>query len=167
MFKITAEECKKSTSGWRASLKKVASGSPENNDRKWNLFTSHEGNFQHHFACLFFARRVYQNCARVSHEMAQLFRWNHPIIVSLPRRYLVAFSNPDYCKLNSNWHTYTNPRPGQYLTYTQSHITRALADVCHDPGASSYESSANHVLFFPGLHPVYKIRFGCCHLGRG
>ena len=27
------------------------------------------------------------------------------IIVSLPRRYLVAFSYPDYSKLNSNWHT--------------------------------------------------------------
>ena len=26
------------------------------------------------------------------------------IIVSLPRRYLVAFSYPDYSKLNSNWH---------------------------------------------------------------
>ena len=90
----------------------------------------HEGNFQHHFVCLFFARRLYQNYARVSHVMAQLFRWNQPIIVSLPRRYLVAFSYPDYSKLSSNWHTYINPRPGQYLTQGQSHITRALADIC-------------------------------------
>ena len=28
------------------------------------------------FVCLFFARRPHQNCARVSHAMAQLFRWN-------------------------------------------------------------------------------------------
>ena len=27
------------------------------------------------------------------------------IIASLPIRYLVAFSYPDYSKLNSNWHT--------------------------------------------------------------
>ena len=48
------------------------------------------------------------------------------MIVSLPRRYLVAFSYPDYSKLNSSWHTYTNPRlknprPGQHLTHAQSH----------------------------------------------
>ena len=39
-----AEEYKKSTSGWRTSLKNVAAeDSPENNAKKWNLFTSHEG----------------------------------------------------------------------------------------------------------------------------
>ena len=43
------------------------------------------------------------------------------------RRYLVAFSHADYRKRNSNWHTCTNPRPGQYLTDAQSHVTRALA----------------------------------------
>ena len=42
-------------------------------------------------------------------------------------RYLVAFSYADYRKRNSNCHTCTNPRPGQYLTDAQSHITRALA----------------------------------------
>ena len=46
---------------------------------KGNLFTSHEGNFQHHFVCLFFARPPHQNCARVSHAMVQLFQWNHSI----------------------------------------------------------------------------------------
>ena len=43
------------------------------------------------------------------------------------RRYLVAFSYADYSKRNSNWHTCTNPGPGQYLTDVQSHITRAFA----------------------------------------
>ena len=43
------------------------------------------------------------------------------------RRYLAAFPYADYSKLNSNWHTCTNPRPGQYLTHAQSHITQALA----------------------------------------
>ena len=62
--------------------------------------------------------------------MTQIFRWNHHIIVRLPRRYLVAFSYPDYSKLNGNWHTCTNPRPGQYLTHEQSHITRVLEDIC-------------------------------------
>ena len=62
--------------------------------------------------------------------MTQIFWWNHHIIVRLPRRYLVAFSYPDYSKLNGNWHTCTNPRPGQYLTHEQSHITRVLADIC-------------------------------------
>ena len=28
--------------------------------------------------CLFFAQRPHRNCARVSHAMAQLFRWSHP-----------------------------------------------------------------------------------------
>ena len=35
-----AEECKKSTSGWYASLTNVASGSPENNDRKWKVISN-------------------------------------------------------------------------------------------------------------------------------
>ena len=65
-----------------------------------------------------------------THVMTQIFRWNHHIIVRLPRGYLVAFSYPDYSKLNGNWHTCTNPRPGQYLTHEQSHITRVLADIC-------------------------------------
>ena len=53
----------------------IALSYPDYNDRKWK-FTSHEGNFQHHFVCLFVARRPHQNCARVSHAMAQLFRLN-------------------------------------------------------------------------------------------
>ena len=74
--KSRLKSAKGSLSVWRASFKNVAaSGSPENNDRKWK-FTSHESNFQHHFVCLFFARRPGQNCARVSQAMAQLFRWN-------------------------------------------------------------------------------------------
>ena len=83
------------------------------------------------FLSLFFARHPHQNCAQVSHAMAQLFRWNQKV-----RRYLVPFSYPDDSKLNSSWHTYTNPRPGQYLNHAQSHITRALADTCLDPVAS-------------------------------
>ena len=65
-----------------------------------------------------------------THVMTQIFRWKHHIIVRLPRRYLVAFSYSDYSKLNGNWHTCTNPRPGQYLMHEQSHITRVLADIC-------------------------------------
>ena len=79
-------------------------------------------------------RCPHQKCARCSHVITQIFRWNHTIIVSLSRRYLVAFSCPDYSKLNTNWYTYTNPRPGQYLTHAQNHITLALADICHDQG---------------------------------
>ena len=48
-------------------------------------------------------------------------------LLEMVRRYLVAFSYADYSKRNSNWHTCTNPRLGQYLTDVQSHITRALA----------------------------------------
>ena len=48
-------------------------------------------------------------------------------LLEMVRRYLVAFSYADYSKRNSNWHTRTNPRLGQYLTDVQSHITRALA----------------------------------------
>ena len=35
---------------------------------------THEGNFQHHFLSLFFARCPHQNYSRVSHAMAQLFQ---------------------------------------------------------------------------------------------
>ena len=45
---------------------------------KWNLFTSYEGNSQHHFVCLFLAQRSHRNCARVSHSMGQFFPWNQP-----------------------------------------------------------------------------------------
>ena len=58
--------------------------------------------------------------------MAPLFRWiplwllNHPISGKGQK--------PARCsKRNGNWHTYTNPRPGQFLTHAQSHITLALA----------------------------------------
>ena len=33
----------------RRSKTSLLQGSPENGGRKWNLFSSHEGNFQHHF----------------------------------------------------------------------------------------------------------------------
>ena len=39
----------------------------------------------------------------------------------------------NYCKLEARGiHIYTNPRPGQYLSYTHSHFTRAVAatDTC-------------------------------------
>ena len=49
------------------------------------------------------------------------------------RRYLVAFSYADYRKRNSNCHTCTNPRPGQYLTDAQSRITQALAILSMGP----------------------------------
>ena len=34
------------------------------------------------------------------------------LLLAKVRRYLVAFSYPDYSKLNSNWNTCTNPRTG-------------------------------------------------------
>ena len=34
-----------------------------------------------------------------------------------------------------SWHTYTNPRPAQFQTHAQSHITRALAHSNLDPRA--------------------------------
>ena len=46
----------------RRSKNVAAQGSPENGDRKWNLFTSHKGNFQHHFVCLFFASSKLRAC---------------------------------------------------------------------------------------------------------
>ena len=54
------------------------------------------------FLSLFFARRPHQNCARVSHAMAQSFQTT--LLLEKVRRYLAAFSYPDYSKLNSNWH---------------------------------------------------------------
>ena len=40
-------------------------------------------------------------------------------------------------------HTYTNPRPGQYLTHAHSHITRAVAamDSCFALTGSHYETT--------------------------
>ena len=32
-------------------------------------------------------------------------------------------------KPNSKWHTYTNPRPGQYLAHAHSHITQAAGAI--------------------------------------
>ena len=75
---ICPQICSKSRLKSAKSLLPVDVGSPENGDGKWNSFTSHEGNFQHHFVPLFFARRPHQNCAHVSHAMAQSFRWNQP-----------------------------------------------------------------------------------------
>ena len=46
-------------------------------------------------------------------------------LLEMVRTHLVAFSYA-YRKRNSNLHTCTNPRPGQYLTDAQSHVTRAL-----------------------------------------
>ena len=46
--------------------------------RKWNLFISYEGNFQHHFVCLFLVHRSHRNCPRVSHAMGQFFSMEQP-----------------------------------------------------------------------------------------
>ena len=59
-------------------------------------------------------------------QWSNFFDGTTPLLEKV-RGYLVAFSFADYSKRNSNWHTFTNPRPGQYLTDVQSHITRALA----------------------------------------
>ena len=88
-----------------------------------------------------FARRPRQNWARVSNAIAELFRWTPPPTPAITGKVqkvstIVAFSYADYSRLHSNWHTYINPRPGQYLTQAQSHVTRALADSCHDAGAT-------------------------------
>ena len=51
LFKIKVQECKKSTWLLTCVAQKrrcLRFSRPENDDRKWNLFTSHEGNFQHH-----------------------------------------------------------------------------------------------------------------------
>ena len=77
-----AEEYKKSISGWRTSLKNVAAeDSPENNAKKLNLFTSHEGNFQHHYVCLFFwaaPSSNLQNWARVSNAIRAIISMKLP-----------------------------------------------------------------------------------------
>ena len=73
------------------------------------IITENEGNFQHHFVCLFFAQRSYRNCARVSHAMAQFFSMEPTPLLEKVRRYPVAFSYPYYNKRNGNWYTYTKP----------------------------------------------------------
>ena len=94
-----AEEYKKSISGWRTSLKNVAAeDSPENNAKKLNLFTSHEGNFQHHYVCLFFwaAPSSKLSAGVKRNATAQLFRWNHPITGKVQKvSTIVAFSYAD------------------------------------------------------------------------
>ena len=65
-----------------------------------------EGNFQHLFVCLFLMRRPHQNCARVSHGMAQLFRLNQSHNWKNQKlKYPVAFSYSDYSKRIRNCHT--------------------------------------------------------------
>ena len=71
-----------------------------------NGIYSHEGNFQHLFVCLFFVRRPHQNCARVSHAMAQLFRLNQSHNWKNQKlKYPVAFSYSDCSKRIRIWHT--------------------------------------------------------------
>ena len=84
-----AEEYKKSTSGWRTSLENVAAeDSPENNAKKWNLFTSHEGNFQHHYVCLFFwAAPSSKLSAGVKRNTRNYFDETTPLLEKF-RRYL-------------------------------------------------------------------------------
>ena len=80
--------------------------------RKLNLFTSYEGNFQHHFVCLFLAQRSHRNCARVSHAMAQIFPPNQPhywkrsegIQLRSPTPIIANFLAPVVQKLDSAIH---------------------------------------------------------------
>ena len=47
-------------------------------------------------------------------QWSNFFDGTTPLLEKV-RRYLVEFSYTDYSKRNSNWHTCTNPRPGQYV----------------------------------------------------
>ena len=133
LFKITAEECKKSfpvdVRRSKTSLLKVVLKIMTENGI-YSLPMKVISNI----TCLFVL------CARMSHSMAQSIQTT--LLLKKVRRHLAAFSYPDYSKLNSNWHTYTNPPPDQYLTHAQSHITWALADSFLDPGASLLETPA-------------------------
>ena len=137
LFKITAEECKKSfpvdvRRSTTSLLKVVLKVMTEN-----GIYSLPMKVILTSLVCLFFARRPHQNCARVSHAMAQSFQTTLLLV-----KRSAAFSYPDYSKLNSNWNTYTNPPPDQYRTHAQSHIAWALADSCLDPGASLLGTSA-------------------------
>ena len=121
--------------------------------KKWNLFTSHEGNFQHHFVCLFFARRLYQNCARVSHVMAQYISMEPPHYCEYTQRVsVVTFSYADYSKRNSNRHTaWPVPNASPIL---KPYFIRVLADLSRPRGVlirifckSMYYFFRVHILF--------------------
>ena len=131
LFKITAEECKKSfpvdVCRSKTSLLEVVLKIMTENGIYSPLMKVISN-----IICLF--------SARVSHAMAQSFQTS--LLLEKVRRYLAAFSYPSYSKLNSNWRTYINPPPDQYLTHAQSHIACALADSCLDPGASLLGTSA-------------------------
>ena len=109
LFKITAEECKKSfpvdvRRSTTSQLKVVLKVMTEN-----GIYSLPMKVILTSLVCLFFARRPHQNCARVSHAMAQSFQTTLLLV-----KRSAAFSYPDYSKLNSNWNTYTNPPPDQY-----------------------------------------------------
>ena len=98
---------------WKTSLLKVPLKIMTEN---WNLFISHEGNFQHYFVCLFFARPLIKIARGCHTQWRNYFDGTTPLLEKV-RRYLIRFSYADYSKLNSNWHTYTNPLPGKYLRH--------------------------------------------------
>ena len=115
---------------------------------KWNLFTSYEGNSQHHFVCLFLAQRSHRNCARVSHSMGQFFPWNQPHY----------WKRSEVIQLRSPTPIITN------VTAIGTRTPSQEAFILGDPGADSGDEGKSKraekydILYFSSFHIYFPAR---------